>query len=88
MTEIGTFMKAVERIEFKIDEIRGTLHEIDIMANGTQIKQAAQEKEIHALRSEVASLRTAYDRVSGAWKLLTLPGFESAAYVISQIFAK
>lgn len=88
MTDVGAFMKAVERIEEKLDDIRDTLHEIDLMASGTQIKQLAQETEIKELKKEVADLKSAYDKASGAWKLLSIPGIASALYTIFNMVGK
>lgn len=85
MTESTNVMKVVERIEYKLDEIRDKLHETILMTSGTQIKQIAQDKEIENLKTEVTNLKTAYDKASGAWKLLTLPGILSLLYAISQI---
>ncbi len=86
--EFQDTMSVVQRIEGKIDDIRGKIHEIDIMSNGTQIKQLTQEAEIRSLKAEVASLKTAYDRASGGWKLLSIPGVLSFLYAVSQIFQK
>ena len=84
--EAAALMKMIERIDGKLDEIRDNLHEINLMASGTQIKQHAQEREIEALKAEVRDLKSAYDKASGAWKLLTLPGVASACYTLFKIF--
>lgn len=81
-------MEMIGRIETKVDDIRKSIHELDIKTSGTMIKQASQEKEIEALKEEVAELKSAYDKASGAWKLMTLPGVLSLIYAISQILAK
>lgn len=88
MTEVEQFMKVVERIEQKLDDIRDKLHETIIMTSETKIKQLAQADEINSLKKEVAELKTAYDKASGAWKLLTLPGILSLGYAILQILQK
>lgn len=87
MTE-SAFMQVVERIEAKLDDIRDKVHETMLMTSGTQIKQVAQEKEISDLKKEVAELKSAYDKASGAWKLMSLPGMLSLVYAISQILSK
>lgn len=88
MMEIEAFMKVVERIEEKIDDIRDKLHETIIMTHSTGIKQLVQENEVKELKQEVANLKSAYDRATGAWKLLSLPGILSALYVLFQALGK
>lgn len=88
MTDVGSFMKVVERIEAKVDDIRDRLHDMDIRTSGTMIRQNSQEQEIKALKDEVAELKTAYDKASGAWRLLSLPGIVSLLYAIFQISQK
>ena len=88
MTDVGDFMKVVERIELKVDDIRDRLHDMDLKTSGTMIRQSTQEQEIKALKEEVAELKSSYDKASGAWKLLTLPGILSLLYAISQILQK
>jgi archaellum component FlaC len=88
MTEVGQFMKVVERIESKVDDIRDKIHDMDIRTSGTMIRQTAQEKEISDLKSEVEELKTAYHKAAGAWKLLSIPGLVSFIYAVSQILTK
>jgi Mg2+ and Co2+ transporter CorA len=78
----------ISRIEPKIDDIRKSIHELDIKTSGTMIRQAASEKEIETLRDEVAELRSAYDKAMGAYKLAMVPGVLSLVYAICQFLAK
>lgn len=86
--ELQDGMSAFQRIETKIDDIRDKIHEVDMLSNMSKIRQAAQEDEIKALKSEVAMLKTAHDKAAGAWKLMTLPGVISLLYAIFQILQK
>jgi hypothetical protein len=88
MSEIGAFMQIIERIEVKVDDIRDRLHDTIVMTNVNQIRQASHDQEIKDLKAEVAELKTAYDKASGVWRILSLPGILSAIYATFQLLGK
>jgi uncharacterized protein HemY len=88
MIESANFMQVVDRIESKLDNIRDRIQEVTVMTNVTQARQAANDVEIAALKEHVAELKTAHDRVKGALTLVSIPGFLSFIYAISQFVQK
>lgn len=82
------FNKVVERIESKLDDIRDRVYSITLETRETMIKQVSYQKEVDELKKEVEELKTAYNKASGALKLLSLPGVIGFLYAVFEMFKK
>lgn len=84
--ELQTVMTIMERLESKVDDVRESIHEIDIKVSGTVAKQAWHDKEIETLKSQVVTLKESHDKAQGALKLLTIPGVLGFLYALVEVF--